>query len=79
MIRPDMVAASPVYLPLLGAALILCGKTFFRGRVVDLIEYLGVFIGLAVPTGRHSYICLDWSSPEASSKGRSEIGAPSSA
>jgi multicomponent Na+:H+ antiporter subunit D len=49
MIRPDMVATAPVYLPLLGAALILCGKTFFKGRVVDVIEYIGVFIGLAVP------------------------------
>lgn len=40
---------SPIYLPLLGAALILVCKSFFPTKVRRLAEYVGVIIGLVVP------------------------------
>ncbi|MFA6731430.1 MAG: proton-conducting transporter membrane subunit [Sphaerochaeta sp.] len=40
---------APVYLPLLGAALILVCKSFFRTAVRRMAEYLGILIGLVLP------------------------------
>ena len=40
---------SPIYLPLLGAALILVCKSFFPTKVRRLAEYAGVIIGLVFP------------------------------
>jgi multicomponent Na+:H+ antiporter subunit D len=40
---------APVYLPLLGAALILVCKSFFKTTIRRLAEYVGMLIGLIVP------------------------------
>ena len=40
---------APVYLPLLGAALILVCKSFFKTTIRRLAEYVGMFIGLIMP------------------------------
>ena len=40
---------APVYLPLLGAALILVCKSFFKTPIRRMAEYGGILIGLVVP------------------------------
>ena len=45
---PDLVFA-PVYLPLLGAAIVFCAKAFGKGKGARLWEYMGVFTGLGLP------------------------------
>ncbi len=40
---------SPIYLPLLGAALILLSRSFFPIRITKVFEYLGILIGLIIP------------------------------
>lgn len=49
MISPDDTVFALVALPLTGAALSLCAKAFFTGAAVKRVEYIGVFIGLALP------------------------------
>ena len=50
IMRPDDWAIMPVALPLLGAALSLLAKAFFKkGAWAKLFEYLGAFVGLALP------------------------------
>ncbi len=39
----------PTALPLLGAALALCSKAFFRGIAAKGLEYFGAFLGLFLP------------------------------
>ncbi|MCD6398255.1 MAG: hypothetical protein J7L71_12030 [Spirochaetaceae bacterium] len=48
MSHSDIIFA-PIFLPLLGSALVFCGKSFFKGRKAKLIEYSAVFIGLGLP------------------------------
>lgn len=47
--NPDDMVFAPVVLPLFGAALALCSKAFLKGRAAIFLEYIGVFLGLAVP------------------------------
>ncbi len=49
MMNPENIIFGPVVLPLLGAALAYCSKAFFSGRRTKTVEYLGVFVGLALP------------------------------
>ncbi len=50
IMRPDDWAIMPVALPLLGAALSLLAKAFLKkGAWAKLFEYLGAFVGLALP------------------------------
>ena len=46
---PDNIVFAPVLLPLIGSALAYCSKAFFRGTGSKTVEYIGVFIGLALP------------------------------
>jgi formate hydrogenlyase subunit 3/multisubunit Na+/H+ antiporter MnhD subunit len=49
MMRPEDIVFAPVILPLLGAATAFCAKAFLKGRAAKTIEYVGVFVGLALP------------------------------
>jgi formate hydrogenlyase subunit 3/multisubunit Na+/H+ antiporter MnhD subunit len=46
---PENIVFAPVLLPLIGSAFAYCSKAFFRGRTSTAVEYIGVFIGLALP------------------------------
>lgn len=45
----DALVFAPIYLPLLGSALILLCKAFFSKKIRRIAEYLGMSIGLALP------------------------------
>ena len=47
--RPDNIVFAPIWLPLIGSAVAFCSKAFFRERGSKTVEYIGVFIGLALP------------------------------
>lgn len=49
MMNPENIVFAPILLPLIGSALAYCSKAFFRGRGSKTVEYIGVFIGLALP------------------------------
>lgn len=49
MMNPENVIFAPIVLPLIGAALAYCSKAFFSGKLIKTMEYIGVFIGLALP------------------------------
>ena len=49
MMNPEDMVFAPVVLPLFGAALTLCAKAFLQGKPAKYLEYIGVFIGLALP------------------------------
>ncbi|MGM0432025.1 MAG: complex I subunit 5 family protein, partial [Spirochaetota bacterium] len=53
--NPETLVFGPVILPLFGAALIFCAKAFLKGSGLRRLEYIGVFIGLALPWATLAY------------------------
>lgn len=49
MVGPEDLVFAPVVLPLLGAAVTFCAKAFLKNAAAKVMEYTGVFIGLALP------------------------------
>ena len=49
MVGPEDLVFAPVVLPLLGAAVTFCAKAFLKNTAAKVLEYTGVFIGLALP------------------------------
>ena len=45
----ETLSLAPIYLPLLGAALILVCKSFFPTKIRRLAEYMGTILGLGLP------------------------------
>ncbi len=48
-VSPEDLVFAPVFLPLLGSALVFCAQAFFKKTPSLVLEYLGVGIGLALP------------------------------
>ena len=47
--KVDSLFLAPIFLPLLGAGMILISKSFFPTKVRRITEYLGITLGLAIP------------------------------